>query len=193
MKLESRVIDDMKTERAEIAPPLPATFRLVPLGFFLSVAGTIILCGFFAWQLHEASASRDAWKAQTEETKQAHRATRAERRQLEEQAKRASDILAWVESSRGLQPLIVDIARSMEPESSLTQLSLVRDGNNATQVRLALRMNSQGLAQLDQTLESIFRKNYRAYSPQQTLARGEVDYQATLIWQDPQRHLATDE
>ena len=48
-----------------------------------------------------------------------------------------------------------------------------------------LSMGTDSTKQLDLTVEKIAALNYRAFSPTQTLGRGQLDYKATLVHQDP--------
>jgi hypothetical protein len=110
---------------------------------------------------------------------------RNQRAALEAQIKKATDIQNWVASSRPLQPLILAITRSMGPRSSIVDLRLDREPDNPSQIRLSLSMGTDSTKQLDLTVEKIAALNYRAFSPTQTLGRGELDYKATLVHQDP--------
>jgi hypothetical protein len=185
MKIDYRPVDDLKTERPDITPPLPATLRLVPILFYVVVLGGIVLSSLFLVVLRNAAADEQRWKAETAERTQRLNEVEAERRSLEGQAHRASDIVAWVEGARSLQPLVVEIIRSMSSSSSITSLALSRDPATATQVKLALKLNTQDPRQLDTTLEAIAARNFRTYNPNQTQSRGEIDYEATLLYQNP--------
>jgi hypothetical protein len=185
MKIDYRPIDDLKTERPDITPPLPATLRLVPILFYLVVLGGIVLSGLFLVILRNAAAAEQQWKAQAAERTQRLNEVQAERRSLEGQAHRASDVVAWVEGARSLQPLVLGIIRSMEPTSSIASLGLSRDPATAPQVKLVLKLNTQDPRQLDTTLEAIAERNFRTYNPNQTQSRGEIDYEATLLYQNP--------
>jgi hypothetical protein len=183
MKIERRIIDDLKTERADVTPSLPAYLRLVPILFYATVLGGILLSAFFLFVLRNAAAAGEQWKAETARRTQELADVQASRSSIEQQARRASDVVAWVEGARDLQPLVVAMIRSMEPASSIAELALARDPTTPAQVKLTLKLNTQGVRQLDTTLEQIAAHNFRTYNPNQTQARGEVDYEATLIYQ----------
>jgi hypothetical protein len=185
MQIARRIIDDLKTERPDVAPPLPAYMRLVPIFFYAVIVGGIILSGLFFVVLRNAAEAEKQWKALSAERAQKLAQVQADRASLEREARRASDIVAWVESARAVQPLAVGIIRSIEPNSSLASLGLSRDPAAATQIRLTLKLNTQSPRQLDTTLESIASHDYRTYNPSQTQNRGELDYQATLLYQAP--------
>jgi hypothetical protein len=183
MKIERRIIDDLKTERADVTPSLPAYLRLVPILFYAVVLGGILLSAFFLLLLRNAAASQEEWKSETARRKQALADVQARRDSTERQVRRASDVVTWVQGARNLQPLVVAIIRSIEPGSSIVELGLTRDPATPAQIKLKLKLNTQGARQLDTILGEISSYNFRTYNPNQTQARGEVDYEATLFYQ----------
>lgn len=187
MQITERQIDDFKSDRKDIAPPLPVVLRLVPLLFYCSIAVAVILSSIFAIQFQLAVQKRDAHKAQSASLVTQSQDARTQRAALEAQIKKATDIQSWVASSRPLQPLLVEVTRSMGPRSSILDLRLDRDLDNPAQIKMGLRMGTDSTKQLDLTVEKIAALNYRAFSPTQTLGRGELDYKATLVNQDPLR------
>lgn len=187
MQITEREIDDFKNDRKDITPPLPVVLRLVPLLFYCSIAVAVILSSIFFIQFRMALQKRDNHKAQTGSLAAQTQEARNQRAALESQIKRATDIQAWVASSRPVQPLLVGIIRSMGPQSSIVDLRLDREAENPTQIKMGLKMGTDSTKQLDMTMERISSLNYRAFSPTQTLGRGELDYKATLLLQDPLR------
>lgn len=187
MQIHGRFIDDFKTERKDVAPPLPSYLRLVPILFYATIVGTVLLNALFIAQFSQAGQIRESESRKNRELQAELDAAKSERQQLESEAKRATDLANWVDTSRPLQPLIVEVARSMEPEASLVDLKLERNTDNPSQIRLSLKIQTDNTRQLDQTLQMISNSRFRLYSPQQSMDKGEVNYSATLLWQDGNR------
>ena len=185
MQVIGRKIDDFKTDRKGIAPPLPLVLRLVPVLFYCSIAVTIILSLIYFVQFQQAVKKRDGHKASTVALNAQTQEARNQRTALEAQIKIATDIESWVSGSRPLQPLIVEIAGSMGARSTIVDLRLDRDPLAPAQLKLTIKLGTDSTKQLDFTLEKIAGQKYRAFSPQQTLGRSELDYSATLVWQNP--------
>ncbi len=183
MYIEPRQVHDLKTERPEIAPPLPVTLRIVPLGFYLAVAASIGIAGYSMFQIRQASAELDRWNAQSAATQTELNRTKGERASLESRAKRASDFVNWVEGSRNLQPLVATICRSIGSRAAITELALAREDKAPFQIKVSVALQTDETRQLDATLEEITRMNFRPYSAQQRQSRDQIDYEATLIWQ----------
>ena len=59
--MKRNICNDLKTERADGLPPLPAVVRLLPIGFYAAVIGTIVLSGFFYLQLKQAESDKQKW------------------------------------------------------------------------------------------------------------------------------------
>lgn len=183
MSVPAYSIDDLKTERADIAPPLPQIARLIPLLFYVSVFGAILLTGLFTVRLVAASKARDEWIAKEKISKQELLKIQGERKSLEGQAKRASDLQIWTDSARALQPLVVDLARGIESDSSLVEIRIVRDKEDSKQLKFSTRISANSLTQIDQLVNRLQGAGYRTYSPEQKATKSEIDYQTTLIWQ----------
>lgn len=182
---EAKILDDLKTERPDITPPLPAILRLVPLMFYLSLVGCILLVGLFAFRLKAVSASREQFLEAEKNSKSGLQQTRTQVEALDGRAKRANDLLTWTDSARPLQPILVDLGRSVGEDTALTELRITRNQDNPNQLSVAIRMNTTTMDDLDRLLASLQRFGYRPYSPEQKFTRGEVDYQAMFIWQNP--------
>ncbi len=181
MQINDRQIDDFKSDRKDITPPLPLVLRLVPILFYCSIAVTVILCSIFFIQFRVGIAKRDSHKAQTAVLNAQTQASRNERAALEAQIKKATDIQEWVRGSLPLQPLVVEITRSMAPKSSILEMHIDRSADDPAQLKLELQIGTDSTKQLDTTMERIASLDYRAFSPTRELGRGELDYKATLV------------
>ena len=182
-------IDDLKTDRKDIMPALPMVFRVVPILFYGALVFLIVIGSLAFWNMRVATQKRDAIKQRITSLQTEIATTKANRAALEIKIREATDLEAWVLASMPLQPLIVAIVRSMDPQSSIVDLKLERDTETPSQLRLGLRLNTNSDQQLEDTLEVIRRMNYREFSPTQTRVRGDLDYRASLLWQNPHRKM----
>jgi len=185
MQILADQIDDLKTDRKDISPPLPMVFRLVPILFYGAIAFSLIVGSVAFWNARVATQRRDAIKQKIAAVNAEIAQTKARRAELEGRIREATDLEAWVLASMPLQPLVVGIIRSMAPNSSIVELSLERDPETPSQLKLGLRLNSDSDKQLEETLAKIEKMHYREFSPTQTRVRGDLDYRASLLWQNP--------
>jgi hypothetical protein len=186
MLIAASQIDDFKTDRKDIASPLPLPFRLVPILFYLSIVFTIVVGSLALWHAKVAADLRDATLARIAEVRASIEANKASRGALEARIREAMDLEKWVLASKPLQPLVIAIIRSMGPESNIVELRIERDTVTPSQLRIGLRMNTASDRQLEETLKVIRDLNYREVSPTQSRSQGELNYQATLVWQKDQ-------
>lgn len=191
MQIVADQIDDLKTDRKDIMPALPMVLRLVPILFYGAVAFLLVIGALAFWNMRVATQKRDAVKERITSLQTEIAKTKAERAALETKIREATDLEAWVLASMPLQPLVVGIVRSMDPQSSIVDLKLERDAETPSQLRLGLRLNTNSDQQLEDTLEVIRRMNYREFSPTQTRVRGDLDYKASLLWQNPHAKVPT--
>lgn len=193
MQIIADQIDDLKTDRKDIMPPLPMVLRLVPLLFYGAIAFALVVGGVALWNARVATQRRDAIRQKIESLNTEIAKTKADRAVLEAKIREATDLENWVLASMPLQPLVVGVVRSMAPNSSIVELNLERDEETPSQLKLGLRLNSDSDQQLEDTLEVIRGMHYREFSPTQTRVRGDLDYKASLLWQNPYAKTQTPE
>lgn len=185
MLIAETKIDDFKTERKDIAPPLPMIMRLVPLLFYLSLVFLAVVGSVASLHAKLSSDQRSLVLSRIEKLKKDIEDTKKQRSALEKEINEAMDLEAWVLASMPLQPLVVSIIRSMNSQSEIVDFTLERDAETPSQLRIGLKLNTASDKQLEQTLEVIRAMNYREFNPTQTRVQGNLDYKASLLWQDP--------
>ena len=185
MQIIADQIDDLKTDRKDVMPPLPMVFRLVPILFYGAIAFSLVVGSVAFWNVRVATQQRDAIRQKIESLNSEIAQTKAARAALEAKIREAADLENWVLASMPLQPLVVAIVRSMAANSSIVELNLERDAETPSQLRLGLRLNTDSDKQLEDTLEVIRDMHYREFSPTQTRVRGDLDYKASMLWQNP--------
>ena len=75
------------------------------------------------------------------------------------------------------------IARSVTGETRLTEVILERNEQLPNQLVLSMKMMGSSIQQVQTIQTNIEQLNYRAYSPQQSIKDGLIDYRSNLVWQ----------
>jgi hypothetical protein len=193
MQIDARKIDDFKTERKDLLPPLPTIFRLVPLLFYLSIVFFAVVGSVAVWHSRVAQERRVSLLGETAALQAEIEQTKAARVSLDDRALEAMDLENWVLGSMPMQPLVVEIMRSVGTNSSIANLSLERDPETPSQLKLALTLRTDSDAQLDTTLAAIRKLNYIDLSPTQSMVQGNLEYRATLLRDDRKEEVPTPE
>jgi hypothetical protein len=193
MQIDARKIDDFKTERKDLLPPLPTIFRLVPLLFYLSIVFFAVVGSVGVWHSRVAQERRVSLLGETAALQAEIEQTKAARVSLDDRALEAMDLENWVLGSMPMQPLVVEIMRSVGTNSSIANLSLERDPETPSQLKLALTLRTDSDAQLDTTLAAIRKLNYIDLSPTQSMVQGNLEYRATLLRDDRKEEVPTPE
>jgi hypothetical protein len=193
MLIDARKIDDFKTERKDLLPPLPIIYRLVPILFYLSLVFVGVVGSASVWHARVASTRYQTVVQETSELQKKIDAAKAARSSLEKGIREATDLENWVLASMPLQPLVVGIIRSVVEGTTIVDLSLERDPETPSQLKLALTLNTESDKQIDETLKVIRELNYREFSPTQSMVKGNLEYRASLLWRKPDDKALTPE
>lgn len=183
MYIAPQVVHDIKTDRADVLPPLPNALRLIPVIFYAIALLSIGLLGYTFFQIRNTTARLQAVQTQTRDTQARIEETRAARAALENRAKLASNVLQWVEGAAAIQPLTVAIGRSISSKAAITELILSRDEKAPRQIQLALKMQSADALQIEATIEAIRNSDFRPFSAKQSQEGNRVNYEVSLIRQ----------
>lgn len=181
MILPQHVIDDFKTNRKDITPPLPVVARLVPILFYLSIFASIVLCSLFLVQIRLADVRKATYEQGKEAAQTETNNVAAQKKAMEDRILRARDVQGWVEGSLPVQPLAVSIARSMAPGASLSSLRLTRQEEAPANIKLTMSVATTSIEQIERTTSAVSQQNFRVVQPQQSFSQGQIDYTATLV------------
>ena len=178
------IIHDLKDDKQNITGGLSSSLKIVPITFYVGSVLSVLLSLYFYFSLK-------AYKASEAEMQQRQAAAQSEitritaaQALINETSEKASGLAEWLDGSRPLQPVTVAVARSMQKEATIAELSLTRNPEIPAHTFMNLKINGAGTQQIQTTLEAIYALNYQTYSAQQVKGRNALDFQATLIYND---------
>jgi len=183
MDKQPRICHDLKTDRTDIAQPLPGAMRVLPIFFFFAIIAGIGLSALFFMQTKESEKSKEEWATRAKQEEKTKLSVKGEQASIDTEVERANDVVNWINGAAPVQPLALAIARSMgETKSTIAEMALTRDKANPNQIKLRLDFDKGGQRQLDYTLEKLQNLGYRQFSAIQAKGdSGGFNYQATLI------------
>lgn len=178
------ICHDFKTPRTDMSRRLPNSMRMVPAIFYVVLALSAYVAvndirGYKVAQLELEQATADKAVLATSQAK-----LDTDRASLEDQRIRAEAYAKWVEGTRVLQPISVAVARSMPPETNITELSLDRSPDIPEQVSLLVRMTNGTLDEITKIEASLNRLHYKSHSPGQAKQGDQVEFRSMLFWQE---------
>lgn len=188
--MENLILHDLKTDRVGISGGLPAYFKFVPIAFYISLFGAGASAYWFHHKTGQYEMEALKWK-QVQGTEAAVKAkSDGEMTKINQEIILAQEVGKWAEGARPIQGLVLGITRSIKPGSSIADITMDRNPEIPSQLKMLMRLNGGGAEQLEDALAAVEAASYRSYSAQQTKKEGAVDYEATLIWKSDRAVLA---
>ncbi len=173
---------DFKSLRPDVSRRLPATFRFVPITFYLALVGSAYFVTMDILSLRKADQARLVAEQMVQEKTSAKEKFEADKHAIDVEKAKAEQLAKWVEGTRVMQPICVEAARALRGEVRIAELSLDRNSQLPAQIDVSLRLTGAETSHVA-ALENAFTKlNYRSYSPQQARTKDVIDYRSTLVF-----------
>ena len=176
------IIHDLKTERQNVSSGLPQAFKLVPVAFYILATVSVLLSLYFYLSVKSYEATEEEMNNRLSEATSQEATTLSKQQAIVDEAKRADGIAKWLEACLPLQPVAVNVGRSMRKDSTIAELSLVRNPEIPAHTLMQLKVDGGGSQQIETTLNAVYGLNYLTYSAQQVKGHNRTDFQATLIY-----------
>ena len=180
------VCHDLKNETDPVSPPLANGLRMVPVLFYVAVAGCAFFTAYFMIQKNAVERARVAQERITAEESKKIAQIQMKQKELETDVNKAKSMIEWVRGSDIIQPLAMAINKSIDPTgSTINSLKLSRSPENPWQIQMDLRLNGSDYvtSQLENTLLKIEEEKYKKFSPRRSQEEMGLTYSATLIKQ----------
>jgi hypothetical protein len=173
---------DFKTPRSDAARRLPATFRFVPIMFYIAITGSAYVMTMD--YMHFQKARKMKMEADERKSRiESERDTYAnEFASLEAETKKAEGVAQWMEGARNIQPIIVKIARAVAAETRFGEVSLERGDEVAANLSLGIKISgAKATTEIVNIENALGQLQYRSFSPQQTKTEETIEYRSTLV------------
>ncbi len=178
------VCHDLKREIEPVSPPLANSLRVIPVLFFVAVAGCAFFTAYFVIQKGAAQRAKMAQERVLAEEKKKTAQVQMKQKALEEDVNKAESMIAWVKGSDVIQPLAMTINKSIDPhQATINRLKLKRAEKNPWQIQMEIKFNGSDPSILEETLLNLEAARYKKFTPRRTYDEEGLNFSATLVKQ----------
>lgn len=178
------ICHDFKTPRMDTSKRLPNSFKAIPILFYISLVGGAYFMTMDWLAYKKAKKTKEDAEVVTKDYEAKSKTLGEEVAELIIESSKAEGVARWIEGARGVQPLLVSIARAMPAEVRISDLSLERNEQVPSNLGLTVRINGGSASEVGLMETSLARLQYRSYSPQQSKDGDVIEYRSTLVRQD---------
>lgn len=180
------VLHDLKNERTDLTPPLPAILGLLPFLFYGAVVGSVGLGAMSMLATKKAIAAEETARTREQEELAQTNLIQTELTGITNEQSRAKEVETWVRSTQPLMTMITSVINSVKTGNTLTSLRLSRTPENPEHIDMALLINNGGNAQVDETRTALSKEGYQAFREDTKSAGGanrlsDVTYTAVFV------------
>ena len=184
--MDKAIMHDLKPDRADLTPPLPAVLMAAPILFIVSVLATGGLSAWYTMEKKQAQQREAAARGRQAEFTASGKKLDEDTKEIEDQHTKAKDVQKWIASTHSLMDIVTNILTSVKAGSNLASLRLTRSTENSEHVDVRLLISSGGQQQKDDIVQSLMSAGYQTFkedsaSTDKTDPRGDVTYTATLV------------
>ena len=180
------VIHDLKNDRPDLTPPLPALMTVLPFLFYGAVAGSIALAALSMLPTKKAIAAEElaVISEQQQQTQTNHIQT--ELAAITDEQNRAKEVESWIRSTQPLMTMVTSVINSVKAGNTLTSLRLARSVENAEHIDMTLLINNGGSTQVEETRNALSKEGLQAFKEDTKTADrsnrlGDVTYSAVFV------------
>jgi len=180
------IMHDLKPERTDLAPPLPAILMVLPVLFYVGTAATIGLGTLFTVKTKQAQASETREMEGEQEVNRKIATLVQQQKVIEETTSRATEVVSWISSTQPLGEVVAAVVNSVKISNTLSSLRLSRSADRPEHVEMRVQINSGGTVQKEDTVQSLVKAGWQTFKDDLIAANkddrlGDVTYTATLV------------
>jgi hypothetical protein len=183
---KTSIMHDLKPERPDLSPPLPAILMVLPVLCYLSAAGAIGLGALFTVKTKQAQADEQREMDSEQDVRRQIMALKQEQKIIDETHLKAREVEAWMHSTQPLMEVVSAVINSVKPGITLSSLRLSRTAEKPEHIEMKVEINAGGTLQKEETVQALVKQGYQTFrddliSPNKNDRFGDVTYTATLV------------
>ena len=177
---------DLKPDRPDLTPPLPAVLMLLPVLFYLSAVGSLGFGALCLMKIKQAQADEQRENDGEQAATRIKTTLLAEQKVIDDTHSKAKEVEAWMKSTQPLMEIVAAVVNSVQKGNTLSSLRLSRSPDKADHVDMRVEINSGGTTQQQETVQALIKASYQTFrddivSPDKSDRNGAVTYTTTLV------------
>ncbi len=183
---KTNTMHDLKPDRPDLAPPLPAVLMLLPVLFYLSAVGSVGFGALCLMKIKTAQADEQRENDGEQAAARIKTTLLTEQKAIDETHSKAKEVEGWMKSTQPLMEIVAAVVNSVQKGNTLSSLRLSRSADKAEHVDMRVEINSGGTKQQQDTVQALIKASYQTYrddiaSPDKNDRNGAVTYTTTLV------------
>ena len=180
------VIHDLKNDRADLSPPLPAIMTVLPFLFYGAVVGSIALGTLSVMATKKAISEEEDYTIREQQEQTQTGLIQTEMTAITDEQNRAKEVETWIRSTQPLMSMVTSVINSVKAGNTLTSLRLARTAENPEHVEMTLLINNGGSTQVEETRNALSKEGFQAFKEDTKTADrsnrlGDVTYSAVFV------------
>ena len=180
------LMHDLKPERPDLTPPLPAIMMVVPGLFYLSALATVGLGALFTIKARQAQAEEQREMEAEQSERRQIADIKSEQTTIDQTHTKAKEVVAWMESTQPMMDVVVAVAGNVKRGNTLSSLKVSRTPENPRHMELRVEINNGGNEAQQAIVQALVKAGFQTFkdallSPDKNDRNGSVTYTATLV------------
>lgn len=176
---------DLKPERTDLAPPLPAVLMVLPILVYVSAIAAVGLGALFTIKAKQAQAEERSEMDAEQNVNRMIASVVLEQKVIDETSAKAREVETWIDSTQPLMDVVVSVINSVKGSNTLSSMRLARSQERPDHVEMRLQINNGGTQQKEDTVQSLIKSGYQTFRDDLVGDKndrfGDVTYTATLV------------
>ena len=187
--MNKTVMHDLKPERPDLAPPLPAFLMVLPVLVYVAAIAAVGLGALFTVRAKQFQADERTESDAEQDVNRMVSALVLDQKTVDDANTKAREVIGWIGSTQPLMDVVVAVINSVKTGNTLSSMRLARSLDRPDHVEMRLQINSGGTLQKEETVQALVKAGYQTFRDDLVGDKndrlGDVTYTATLVKNTP--------
>jgi hypothetical protein len=183
--MSKSIMHDLKPDRTDLSPPLPAVLMLLPILVYVSAVAAVGLGALFTVKAKQAQAEERTEMDAEQNVNRLVGALGLEQKVIDETNAKAREVEGWVDSTQPLMDVVVAVINSVTTNNTLSSMRLARSQERPDHIEMRIQINNGGTVQKEETVQALVKAGYQTFRDDLVGDKndrfGDITYTATLV------------